>query len=332
MIDLKQIATVVDQQNEKEQEEAGSQASDSAPEENDVYAPPLIAESHDAVGNILKTNNTEESAEETQTAEKNKEESTENAQAPQDAENQDETPEEEAEEEEEEATELPELAAPELPEEASDATPPPPLDGPYQYINDDGNIVTVMYEAGELNGPFQITTPDEKPLLNAEFKKGKLTGICQVYENEKLQSETEFLDDEMNGTVKQYNEEGNVILTLTFENGKKKGEMQEYYPNGTPALITTFDNDQMNGKMQNYNEQNDMILEAEYKNDKVDGVMQNFYSGEDGHQLMRKAEYKEGTLDGEEAIFYPTGEPLSLGKYTQGKLQEPVQTFSKKEK
>lgn len=269
-----------------------------------VYAPPLLAGSHDDLGEVLESPPTEEE-------EDREEEGTEA--------------------EEEAALEVPEMPEVEEPEEEEaaeeEAAPPqmpPPLNGVYETVDEDGRRSVLTYKDGELTGPIQVFDPNGLILIEAELDHGELCGLCKTYENGILRSETGMEKGVPHGVAKLFDERGELFSETTFVHGLKQGEMIQYDDQGEVGLQATYVDDALNGPFKTFT-QGALALQTTYKDGQIHGIMENFYTGVNGSGCLRTATYDHGILQGEERIYHTSGSLLMQTEYADGKaIGKPI--------
>lgn len=250
-----------------------------------VYALPLLAESHDALGEVLK-----------------------NAEGI--------SPEEEA----SEAPISPEPAQ----EEAAPRALPPPVDGLYETVDEEGRKSILTYKEGNLTGPVQLFTPDGLLFFEGELDHGRLCGLCKSYENGVLRSTVKMENGQPHGLAKQFNENGALVSEVTFVRGTKQGEMVQYDPQGNVSMQATFSDDMLNGPFKTF-AQEELTLKTTYKNGHLHGLLENFYAEAEGGKYLRTAAYEEGVLQGKERIYHASGSLLMETEYASGKrLGKPI--------
>lgn len=97
------------------------------------------------------------------------------------------------------------------------------LDGLFIQFTNRGQIESrTGYKMNEFEG-LAATYKFNRLVTEANYKAGKLNGISRNY-NEltgKLQTETEYINGQQHGEHKVFNEDGQVIMQYTYENGEK---------------------------------------------------------------------------------------------------------------
>ncbi|MFK7932112.1 MAG: toxin-antitoxin system YwqK family antitoxin [Saprospiraceae bacterium] len=97
------------------------------------------------------------------------------------------------------------------------------LDGLFLQFNDRGQIeARTHYKMNEFDGA-AMTYKFNRPVTEVNYKMGQLDGISRMYQENtgKLQTETEYKEGKQHGFHKVYNEEGQVVMEYTYENGEK---------------------------------------------------------------------------------------------------------------
>jgi antitoxin component YwqK of YwqJK toxin-antitoxin module len=209
---------------------------------------------------------------------------------------------------------------------------PPPKDGEYEYVDENGKRNILTYKDGELTGPIQIFDKAGNLELECVMENGQLNGTCKIYDSGILKSETEMLSNLPHGSSKQFDENGVLIAEIKFENGKKQGEMTQFHSNGEISTITTFTEDKMDGSYKGYNVGGELLMKSEYKNNKLQGLMENFYTGIDGNGIMRESIYENGQLAGRTVLYHSSGQILSESDYENGQLAKPTKLYPQPKK
>jgi antitoxin component YwqK of YwqJK toxin-antitoxin module len=326
--EFQQIASQIDQSEKKFIKDNPSddklKSIDVCDENQKPYSPPLVAGSHDSEGNVIQTlsqntkdidaENVDNLYDENETDKKEI-----NDRLSDDAKNKITEPNIE--------NELVEDLSNIESQEFSAQQQPPPKDGTYECVNKDGKLSILTYKNDELTGPIQIFDKAGNLELDGIMEKGQLNGICKIYDNGILKSETMMSNNEPHGMSKQFDEHGTLIAEINFENGKKQGDMTQFHSNGEISAITTFTDNKMNGSFKSYSTFGELSMRSEYKNDKLHGLMENFYVGIDGNGMMRESNYENGLLTGKEILYHSSGYILSESYYENGQLAEPIKSY-----
>ena len=110
-------------------------------------------------------------------------------------------------------------------------------------LSKEDNLIEVRKEYWE-NGNLKSEVPYKKH-YGLGWKKVKTTliphGIAkQYYENGVLEKEDPYVDGERTGTIKVYDEEGNLKVTMEYKNSKQDGAETWYYSDGTVMDVTYY--------------------------------------------------------------------------------------------
>ena len=95
--------------------------------------------------------------------------------------------------------------------------------GTYQTFNNRGQLEMIAgYVNNQLHGKYAKYKFGRKT-EEGEYNNGKETGVWTVYYNNKdiPQKMTTYLDGQMNGPLRFYDEEGNVTVEYEYRNGEK---------------------------------------------------------------------------------------------------------------
>ena len=127
-------------------------------------------------------------------------------------------------------------------------------------------------------------------------------------DQKKLQMVYEF-DEEtgnMDGSYKEYSEEGNLKVEGVYKNGKKNGVFKEYDDyNGALKYETSYKDDKKNGIRKEYDSDSTLRFEINYKDDEMNGAYKEYYDG----VLRVDAYYKDGKKEGIYKSFDGKGLP-----------------------
>jgi|WetSurMetagenome_2_1015567.scaffolds.fasta_scaffold28941_2 uncharacterized protein len=172
-------------------------------------------------------------------------------------------------------------------------------------FNEAGLLITLMnYKNG-----FLI----EREKLNRKDEKGLKQGIwCEYFSNGNIKSEANYLDDDLNGSVKEYDENGNLKFILQYA----KGIILEN--RDTASLGIEIKN--------NYDAEGNIIYSGSYRKDvpvgihrifdKTGKVTNGFLYDNNGSKIGEGIITNEGKKEGDWKYFYDDGTLSSLGKYT----------------
>lgn len=126
------------------------------------------------------------------------------------------------------------------------------------------------------------------------YKAGKVEGVARdYYKNGKLWCETPYVNGNISGVRKMYDENGTLVLTDTISGNKEKGMIKVFYPSGELKIECPFINDPSNTQSEiSFEPQGAVHLYQEKKptipyglRGKVNGVLKMF--NEDGTVKMK---------------------------------------------
>lgn len=117
------------------------------------------------------------------------------------------------------------------------------------------------------------------------------------------------------GLWKFYNVNGKVKQEANYIKGKLNGSFKEYNDFGELILIELYQNGLINGKQERFNNQKIKISEANFINGIAEGEEKIYY---DSGKLKIQRSYKQGKLDGTAKTFYENGNLEELSSYIKG--------------
>ena len=161
-------------------------------------------------------------------------------------------------------------------------------------------------------------------------------------DNRILKFEGEYLNGEINGTGKEYNEKGYLIYEGEYLNGERFGKGKEYYDNGIIKYEGDIYSNEMQGKGKLYNNKGELIFEGEfYENKKMNGHGKEYLNQDnddentDNNNLIKiyEGEYHNGKKNGKGKIFNAKGQIFSEGIFLNDNLYEGIiKAYSEKGK
>ena len=179
------------------------------------------------------------------------------------------------------------------------------IDGLSKEFDQEGNIITLLeYNNDRLITRERINRTDSKGLKQGTWK--------EFYSNGNLKKEENYKDNLLHGYYREYNNNGQIIFTLLYENG---------------AIVESANENDIEINIVNrYDEENRLVYSGPYRNDVPVGVHREF--GIDG-EVVRSFLYNDNGLLLSEGIvdasgnrngiwkdYYPDGSLMSEGQYT----------------
>jgi antitoxin component YwqK of YwqJK toxin-antitoxin module len=201
----------------------------------------------------------------------------------------------------------------------------------FEYIAIDGKPTQIfghflIYGEGEFvdgnrNGNWQFYVLEDKTFKKilqqqVSFVKGKKVGSFKYfYPNGNTGIEGKYVDNEMEGEIKSYYEDGKLYGLRLYTNGLRTGKHTYIYPNGKLKLVHNFTNDTLNGLYQTFYSNGNKQEVFTYKMGIEDGIYQYYY--ENG-QLWTEQDYNTGLLINVNSSFDPQGKPRNKGTIKDG--------------
>ena len=101
-----------------------------------------------------------------------------------------------------------------------------------------------------------MTMWNEKQITpEASFKSGRIDGsVRQFHENGKLQLQSYWKEGKGNGELKEYDENGQLLAEGIFKDGRMDGLWKKYYQSGQVQSETTYKNGMIEGVVREYDE------------------------------------------------------------------------------
>lgn len=158
-----------------------------------------------------------------------------------------------------------------------------------QSIRYEGN-----FENGKEVGVFKFYDKDNYsfPVIIKRYSKTSDSVNVEFYTKKGwLQSKGKFLDKSRVGLWEYFFEDGKILSTEEYHQGKLHGELKNYYPNGKITEHTIYRNGMKNGFSRKYSSDGILIEEVHYKNDLLDGLAKYF---ELNGNLKERGSYKAG--------------------------------------
>lgn len=200
----------------------------------------------------------------------------------------------------------------------------------YEYAEDDGRITAVVYyRNGYISG---------RERINRKDKFNQKQGLWRFFYPSLLtKEEGRFKNDKKNGYWKTYDEEGNLLETLKYENGilipdpeelAKLDIKREYHPNAQVKSVGSYSKGVKEGVHREYSMDGAVTGAKIFSKGKVvgqgivdaegrrQGPWKEFY--ETG-ELRSEGRYKNGKRDGEWVFYYIDGKEEQRGSYFKGK-------------
>lgn len=200
----------------------------------------------------------------------------------------------------------------------------------YEYAEDDGRITAVIsYKNGYISGRERINRKDKFNQKQGLWRYFYLTLVTK--------EEGRYKSDKKDGYWKTYDEQGNLLETLKYENGilipepeelAKLDIKREYHPNAQVKSVGSYNKGVKEGVHREFSMEGEVTAAKIYSKGKVvgegivdaegrrQGPWKEFY--ETG-ELRSEGKYKNGNRDGEWIFYYKDGKEEQRGSYFKGK-------------
>ena len=171
----------------------------------------------------------------------------------------------------------------------------------------DGNVITLLeYHNDFLVSRERINRVDAKKLKQGPWK--------EFYADGKIKSESNYVDDLLNGYYKEYDEKGNLTLTTLYEKG---------------AIVkSAIDDDSEIEVVNRYDDAGKLIYSGPYRNKVPVGVHREFRDGkvtnafrynDNGQKLSEGIVDEAGNMNGKWKDLYADGSVRDEGQYTDNR-------------
>ena len=200
----------------------------------------------------------------------------------------------------------------------------------YEYAEDDERVTAVVeYRNGYISG---------RERVNRKDKFNQRQGLWRYFFPTMVaKEEGRFKNDKKNGYWKTYDEKGNLLETLKYEDGilipepeelAKLDIKREYHPNAQVKSVGSYNKGVKEGVHREYSMEGEVTAAKIYSKGKVigegivdaegrrQGPWKEFY--ETG-ELRSEGKYKKGLRDGDWIFYYRDGKEEQRGGYYRGK-------------
>ncbi|MCR5658704.1 MAG: hypothetical protein K6G25_05210 [Bacteroidales bacterium] len=187
-------------------------------------------------------------------------------------------------------------------------------DGFYKEYDEKGNLKKITKYVNDVE---QVLESDMKPLVVQH----------EYYPNGKVKREASFRDGKKEGIWREFDEEGNVINSQTYQkdvlvgqgivdtDGKRRGLFKEFYPDNNLRAEGLFVDGKRSGEWKFYY-QNGMVQEVgNYTEGQPDGIWMWYY---DNGQKQIEEQFFKGTRNGPYNEYDSKGNTIVTGTYFDG--------------
>lgn len=200
----------------------------------------------------------------------------------------------------------------------------------FEYADDDQRVIAVIeYRNGYIAG---------RERINRKDKFNQKQGLWRYfYPSMITKEEGRFRNDKKDGYWKTFDEQGNLLETLKYENGilipepeelAKLDIKREYHPNAQVKSVGSYNKGVKEGVHREYSMDGVVVASKIYNKGKVvgegivdaegrrQGPWKEFY---DTGELKSEGSYKNGLREGEWIFYYKDGKEEQRGTYYRGK-------------
>jgi antitoxin component YwqK of YwqJK toxin-antitoxin module len=172
----------------------------------------------------------------------------------------------------------------------------------------EGNIITLL----EYNNDFLVSRERINRLDNKGLKQGEWK---EFYPNGRIKTEKTFVDDQLNGYYKEYDNRGILVLTMLYENGAIVKSRVEDEPD--IEIVNKYDQD---GKMIYNGPYRNKIPVGIHREYGKDGKVTNAFLYNDNGLLLSEGVVDDaGNRNGKWKDLYPEGKVQAEGQYTDNR-------------
>ncbi len=206
--------------------------------------------------------------------------------------------------------------------------------GPADQIQFEGT-----YYNGKLHGITKRFDHAGNERLTEEYAFGDEYGFTQrFYHNKKKMLEYNRFDGNIDGEFKYYNQSGDLILSLFYENNVLKyylkknpsgavsekimvanetAQVASLYPNGKTAISMNFVKGNLEGKLAIFGLEGNPEYEVDYAKNLYNGLRTEYYPN---GKVYKKETFKNGDYEGIQHYFREDGKPHLTANYKNDEL------------
>ena len=182
------------------------------------------------------------------------------------------------------------------------------------------------YKDGEIDGLYEGFYDNGQLETRTNYKIGTEEGLQEeFFDNGQLQEKRNIENGEL-VLHQTFNQEGNPLNDLTFNNGKKTGVEVGFRENDQLWWRGNYKNNKRDGLWEWFYNNGQLWEKRNYKNELLEGPYEYFY--ENG-KLMTRGNYKDGKQEGFWELYYENGQLQSRGNYKNGKRDGLREEFYK---
>ncbi|GHB31576.1 toxin-antitoxin system YwqK family antitoxin [Mongoliitalea lutea] len=180
-------------------------------------------------------------------------------------------------------------------------------------FNSDSTLVgTGILRNGLMEGLWRFENPRTRQLIQTiNFEAGIREGLLTTFQAGNVKrSERQYRNNKLNGSYREFDSTGALILEMSFADSIPVGSYKEYF--GRDGNFSWLNPRQVK-------------LEGQYQNGKREGQWVSFY---DTGELLSREIYKDGRRDGPYREFFPQGDIMVEVDYRNGEPHGPYTRFA----
>lgn len=187
-------------------------------------------------------------------------------------------------------------------------------DGYYKEYDEKGNLRKITKYVNDVE---QVVEHETQPLQMQH----------EYYPNGRVRREASFRGGKREGTWREFDEEGNVISSQIYQNGRmvqsgvmdtdgtRRGEWVELYPDSTLRAKGIFINGKRSGEWLFYYPGEVVEQQGHYKNGLFDGTWTWYYPN---GKIQRQEDFLDGVPEGKYVEYDESGNTIVTGSYFDG--------------
>jgi uncharacterized protein len=189
----------------------------------------------------------------------------------------------------------------------------------YNPVDRDGNEKKA--EEGGMGGG-----GEQKIISESYYINGKLNGTSiRYWQNGDVETMSEYIDGKMHGVHKRWTKNGTLIEKVCYKMGMKNDETKIWHPNGQLKSRALYVDGSLHGVYQEWHDDGSIAKETTFVRGKQDGKTFCWYAN---GALYQEYNYVAGLIEGEWRRWWKNGMLQGLCHYVGGNLHGKVQRWS----
>ncbi len=179
------------------------------------------------------------------------------------------------------------------------------------------SLISYKINENTLNGP--VLAYSKKGTLRAEasFLDNELIGHSKIYDDLGTIDEVAFYEDGRTSLIHYYYPNGQIRETISYVDSSYARTESKYYPNGQLlySLIYDTEDNLSNKEFKVYYENGNLKLSMQENNGLIDGIVEEYYAN---GQIKSTTNYKDGLVAGKWSFWKKDGSILDDGEVKNG--------------